>query len=48
MPQLQVFHVFMPLQVLGGLALIGLTVPPLLYWFLGQYVDVMGSISQPG
>lgn len=48
MPQLQVFHVFMPLQVLGGLALIGLTVPPLLYWFLRQYVDVMGSIGQPG
>jgi flagellar biosynthetic protein FliR len=48
MPQLQVFYIGLPLQVMGGLILIGLTVPPLLYWFLGQYVDVMGSISQPG
>jgi flagellar biosynthetic protein FliR len=48
MPQLQVFYIALPLQVLGGLVLVGLTVPPLLYWFLGQYVEVMGSITQPG
>ena len=48
MPQLQVFYIGLPLQVLGGLVLIGLTLPPLLYWFLGQYVDVISSITQPG
>ena len=47
MPQLQVFYIGLPLQVLGGLVLIGLTLPPLLYWFLGQYVDVLTSITQP-
>jgi flagellar biosynthesis protein FliR len=48
MPQLQVFYIALPLQVMGGLILIGLTVPPLVYWFLGQYVDVLGSVTQPG
>jgi len=48
MPQLQVFYIGLPLQVLGGLVLIGLTLPPLLAWFLGQYVDVLTSITQPG
>ena len=48
MPQLQVFYIGLPLQVLGGLVIIGLTLPPLLYWFLGQYVDVLTSITHPG
>jgi len=48
MPQLQVFYLGLPLQVLGGLVLLGLTIPPLLVWFLGQYVDVMGSIGHSG
>ncbi|HEV2674226.1 MAG TPA: flagellar biosynthetic protein FliR [Aliidongia sp.] len=48
MPQLQVFYIGLPLQVMGGLVLIGLTLPPLLYWFLAQYVDVLTSITQPG
>lgn len=48
MPQLQVFYIGLPLQVLGGLTLIGLTIPPLLYWFLGQYVDVMTTFARPG
>ncbi|MDB5359953.1 MAG: flagellar biosynthetic protein FliR [Rhodospirillales bacterium] len=48
MPQLQVFYIGLPLQVMGGLILIGLTVPPLVYWFLGQYVDVMTSFARPG
>ena len=48
MPQLQVFYIGLPLQVLGGLVLIGLTLPPLVYWFLDQYVDVLTSITHPG
>jgi len=48
MPQLQVFYLALPLQVLGGLLLIGLTLPPLLSWFLGQYVDVMSTIGHSG
>jgi flagellar biosynthetic protein FliR len=47
MPQLQIFYIALPLQVLGGLVLIGLTLPPLLYWFLDQYVDVLTSITHP-
>jgi len=48
MPQLQVFYLGLPLQVLGGLTVIGLTLPTLIYWFLGQYVDVMTTFSRPG
>jgi flagellar biosynthesis protein FliR len=43
-----VFYIGLPLQVMGGLVLIGLTLPPLVYWFLGQYVDVMTTFTHPG
>jgi flagellar biosynthesis protein FliR len=45
MPQLQVFYIAMPLQIMGGLILVGLTMPALLYWFMGQYVDVMTTFT---
>ena len=48
MPQLQVFYLGLPLQVLGGLTVIGLTLPTLIYWFLGQYVDVMTTFTRSG
>ncbi len=38
-PQMQVFFVGMPIQILGGLALLALCLPVILMWFLGYFTN---------
>lgn len=39
MPQMQVFFIALPLQVLGGLAMVFITLPLLMAWFLRFFED---------
>lgn len=39
-PQIQVFFVMMPLQLLASLALLGVSLPGMMYWFLRHYEGV--------
>jgi flagellar biosynthetic protein FliR len=36
-PQLQIFFVAMPLQIIGGLAIFALTLPAILSWFMENF-----------
>ncbi len=42
-PQMQVFFVGMPLQILGGLAILMLCLPPIMYWFIRHFTDGIGA-----
>jgi flagellar biosynthetic protein FliR len=46
MPQLQVFYVGLPLQVMGGLVMLALTVTASMLWFLGTFDDVLTSFTR--
>jgi flagellar biosynthetic protein FliR len=43
MPQLQVFFVVMPLQVVGGLLILALTLAAVMRWFAESFAAVIGS-----
>lgn len=47
MPQLQIFYVGLPLQVLGGLSLLLITVPASILWFLGTFEGLFESLTRP-
>ena len=44
MPQLQIFFVALPIQIIGGLAVFALTLYAVLDWFLGAFTDALGTI----
>jgi flagellar biosynthetic protein FliR len=44
MPQLQIFFVALPVQILGGLAVLALTLYAVLDWFLGAFTQNLGAI----
>lgn len=43
-PQMQVFFVGIPLQILGALAVLGMTLGATLNWFLGRYAQLFEQI----
>jgi flagellar biosynthetic protein FliR len=45
MPQLQIFYVGLPLQVFGGLAMLLITVPAGLLWFLGKLQESVTNLA---
>ncbi len=45
MPQLQVFYVAMPLQIMGGLVMLTLTVSSSILWFLGAFEGMMRNLT---
>jgi flagellar biosynthetic protein FliR len=45
MPQIQVFFVAMPLQVAVGVALLALTLPIALAWFIGRFAETIGGFA---
>jgi flagellar biosynthetic protein FliR len=47
-PQMQVFFVGMPIQILGGLSLLMLCLPPLMLWFLHYLGEGLGVFLAPG
>ena len=44
MPQLQIFFVAMPLQIIGGLAIFALTLYAVMTWFLDAFTRTLGAI----
>jgi flagellar biosynthetic protein FliR len=46
MPQLQIFYVGLPLQVLGGLAMLMVTIPASMIWFLGVFESMFRSLVE--
>ncbi len=42
-PQIPVFFVGLPVQILGGLALLMVCMPPIMYWFLRHFSDGIGA-----
>jgi flagellar biosynthetic protein FliR len=46
MPQLQIFYVGLPLQVLGGLGMLLLTIPVSMLWFLGVYQNMFADLAR--
>jgi len=47
-PQMQVFFVGMPLQILGGIAVLAFCLPPIMYWFLRYFSDGLSAFLVPG
>jgi flagellar biosynthetic protein FliR len=45
MPQLQVFYVAMPLQIMGGLLMLALTVSASMLWFLGAFDSMFRNLT---
>jgi flagellar biosynthetic protein FliR len=45
MPQLQVFYVAMPLQIMGGLVMLALTVSASVLWFLSAFETTMRNLT---
>jgi len=48
MPQVQVFFIAMPLQILLGLFLLALTVSALMMWFMTRFRDLFGAFLATG
>lgn len=48
MPQMPVFFVGMPLQIMLGLAILLLTITAIMGWFLGNFEHTMGRFLAPG
>lgn len=48
MPQLQVFFIAMPIQIMMGLVVLSMTLPALLYWFMRVYGDSMVTLLGGG
>lgn len=47
-PQMQVFFVGMPLQILGGVAILSFCLPPIMIWFLRFFSDGLTTFLVPG
>jgi flagellar biosynthetic protein FliR len=47
-PQMQVFFVGMPLQIMGGLAVLSFCLPPIMVWFLRYFSDGLSAYVVPG
>lgn len=47
MPQVQIFLVALPLQVMGGLAIMFLAFPAIMSWFLGSFEEAFRPFTQP-
>lgn len=47
-PQMQVFFVGMPLQIMGGLAILMICLPPIMMWFIRQFSEGIGAFAAPG
>ncbi|MEA2755544.1 MAG: flagellar biosynthesis protein FliR [Aliidongia sp.] len=45
MPQLQIFYLGLPLQILGGLTMLMVTIGAAVMWFLGTFADVMRNFT---
>jgi flagellar biosynthetic protein FliR len=43
-PQLQIFFVAMPMQIIGGLAIFALTLPAILNWFMENFVSAAHTL----
>lgn len=48
MPQLQLFMVVMPLQIIGGLAILGGTLLAVMTWFLDDFTRALNALLLPG
>lgn len=47
-PQMQVFFVGLPIQILGGLAILMTCLAPIMYWFLRYVSDGVAAFVAPG
>jgi flagellar biosynthetic protein FliR len=47
-PQMQVFFVGMPLQILGGLSVLVLCTSAIMYVFMRYFADSLGAYLAPG
>lgn len=47
-PQMQVFFVGLPMQILGGLSVLMLTLPPIMLWFLRHFREGIGAYLGSG
>ena len=45
MPQLQIFYIGLPMQLLGGLALLLVTIPPSIIWFLARFETLFTGLT---
>ena len=43
MPQLQIFYIGLPLQIMGGLAMLMVTIGAAVLWFLGIFAELLGN-----
>jgi flagellar biosynthetic protein FliR len=46
MPQLQIFYVGLPLQIMGGLTLLALTLSTAMLWFLGTFEALLTGFAR--
>jgi flagellar biosynthetic protein FliR len=46
MPQLQIFFVALPIQIIGGLAIFALTLYAIMNWFMGSFTQALGALLQ--
>jgi flagellar biosynthetic protein FliR len=47
MPQVQIFLVAMPLQIMGGLGILLLALPAIMAWFLGRFEETIAPFAGP-
>ncbi|HWK43287.1 MAG TPA: flagellar biosynthetic protein FliR [Stellaceae bacterium] len=47
MPQLQIFFVALPLQIMGGFAMLTMTLSAIMLWYLKTFQDVFLSLARP-
>ena len=45
MPQLQIFYIGLPLQILGGLTMLMVTISAAVLWFLGTFQEVLRNFT---
>jgi flagellar biosynthetic protein FliR len=46
MPQLQIFYIGLPLQIMGGLTMLALTVSTAVLWFIGTFENVLTNFTR--
>ena len=46
MPQLQVFYIALPLQLIGGLSMLALLVSGSMLWFLGEFRESFSALAE--
>jgi len=45
MPQLQIFYIGLPLQIMGGLTMLMITISAAVLWFLGTFEEVLRNFT---